>query len=78
MGRKKKRTSAAGLGRILMRLTELGSEQDADHGDLYIRPDIDDFSIADFKAFDQLIELGYEAGKRDVATWLASGEAPRF
>ncbi len=76
--RKKNRTSAAGLGRILMRLTELGSEQDADHGDLYIRPDIDDYSIADFKAFDRLIELGYEAGKRDVAAWLASGDAPKF
>ncbi|HEU5302678.1 MAG TPA: cyclic nucleotide-binding and patatin-like phospholipase domain-containing protein [Acidimicrobiia bacterium] len=78
MRRKKHRTSAAGLGRILMRLTELGSEQDADHGDLYIRPDIDDYSIADFKAFDRLIELGYEAGQRDVAAWLASGDAPKF
>ena len=78
MRRKKNRTSAAGLGRILMRLTELGSEQDADHGDLYIRPDIDDFSIADFKAFDRLIELGYEAGQREVAAWLASGAAPTF
>jgi len=78
MRRKKNRTSAAGLGRILMRLTELGSEQEADHGDLYIRPDIDDYSIADFKAFDRLIELGYEAGRRDIAAWLASGEAPKF
>ena len=61
-----------------MRLTELGSEQDADHGDLYIRPDIDEYSIADFKAFDRLIELGYEAGQREIEAWLASEDAPRF
>ncbi len=54
----------AGLGRVLMRLTELGSERGTDRGDVYIRPAVDDFSIADFKAFDRLVEVGREAGHR--------------
>jgi len=66
----------AGLGQILMRLTELGSEQNHDRGDLYIHPAVDPFGIADFKAFDRLIQLGYEAGDRAVIDWLA--EQPRF
>ena len=76
--RKANRTASAGLGGILMRLTELGSDRDADHGDVYIRPDVDDYSIADFKAFDRLVELGYEAGSRIIAEWLASEDAPKF
>ena len=61
----------AGLGRVLMRLTELGSERNADHGDVYIRPAVDPYSIADFKAFDRLVELGREAGERAVDEWRA-------
>jgi len=68
----------AGLGRILMRLTELGSEQTDDQGDLYIRPAVDPFGIADFKAFDRLVQLGYEAGHEAVGAWLASDAAPKF
>ena len=59
-----------------MRLTELGSEQNHDRGDLYIRPAVDPFGIADFKAFDRLIQLGYEAGDHAARDWLA--EKPRF
>ena len=66
----------AGLGHILMRLTELGSEQNHDRGDLYIHPAVDPFGVADFKAFDRLIQLGYEAGDRAVIDWLA--DQPRF
>ena len=68
----------AGLGRILMRLTELGSEQTHDQGDLYIRPAVDPYGIADFKAFDRLVQLGYEAGNEAVGAWLASDAAPKF
>ena len=70
--------NSAGLGRILMRLTELGGLQSDDRGDLYIRPPLDPFGIADFKAFDQLIQLGYEEGQRAVGEWLASDAAPAF
>ena len=68
----------AGLGRILLRLTELGTERDDDRGELRIRPAIDDYGIADFGAFDRLVELGYEAAMESVPAWLASGDAPTF
>jgi predicted acylesterase/phospholipase RssA/CRP-like cAMP-binding protein len=57
-------TDTAGLGRVLMRLTELGSERGTDRGDVYIRPAIDSFGIADFKAFDRIVDAGREAGER--------------
>jgi len=66
----------AGLGRVLMRLTELGSERNADHGDVYIRPAVDPYGIADFKAFDRLVELGREAGERAVDEWRATSAHP--
>lgn len=68
----------AGLGRILMRLTELGGRHDDDRGDLYIRPAVDPFGIAEFKAFDRLVALGYEAGMLSLREWIDSGAAPRF
>jgi predicted acylesterase/phospholipase RssA/CRP-like cAMP-binding protein len=58
----------AGLGRILLRLTEIGTDHD-DRGDLYIRPAIDGFSIADFGAFDRLVDLGYDAAMTAVPEW---------
>lgn len=60
----------AGLGRILLRLTEIGSDHD-DRGDLCIRPAIDAFSIADFGAFDRLVDLGYEAAMTALPGWRA-------
>jgi predicted acylesterase/phospholipase RssA len=54
----------AGLVRVLMRLTELGAGRAPDRGDLYIRPEVEDVAMLDFKAFDRLLELGHEAGCR--------------
>ena len=51
------------LPRILMRLTELGSLADDDHGECYIQPTLTDVSLLDFDKFDQLVEMG----KRDAA-----------
>jgi predicted acylesterase/phospholipase RssA len=64
-----------GLARIMMRLTELGSETTADRGDLYIRPPIDPFGIAEFKSFDRLLAIGYEAGTKAVDEWINFGSA---
>ena len=58
----------AGLGRILLRLTEIGTDED-DRGDLCIRPAIDSFSIADFGAFDRLVDLGYQAATVALPAW---------
>ena len=59
-----------------MRLTELGSEPNADQGDVYIRPAVDPFGIADFKAFDRLVTIGREAGERAVDDWRALRPRP--
>jgi predicted acylesterase/phospholipase RssA/CRP-like cAMP-binding protein len=59
----------AGLGRVLMRLTELGSERGDDRGDVYIRPEVEGYGVGDFKAFDRLLELGRQAGLRAVDNW---------
>ncbi|MFA5885307.1 MAG: cyclic nucleotide-binding and patatin-like phospholipase domain-containing protein [Acidimicrobiia bacterium] len=67
----------AGLGRILLRLTELGTEREDDRGELRIRPAIDDYGIADFGNFDRLVQLGYEAARESLPAWLASGAAPK-
>ena len=65
------------IGQIMMRLTELGSAGDeGDRGDLYIRPPVDAFNVGDFKAFDQLVDIGYRAGTEIVDSWLASLPAP--
>jgi NTE family protein len=68
----------AGLGRILLRLTELGTERDDDRGELRIRPAIDEYGITDFGSFDRLVELGYQAAMESVPAWLASDAAPKF
>jgi NTE family protein len=68
----------AGMPRILMRLTELGSRTDADRGDLYIRPPVEGIGLLDFNEFDRLIDIGYREGRRVVEEWLGSGSAPSF
>jgi hypothetical protein len=52
-----------------MRLTELGGHRAADRGDLYIRPAVEAFGIADFKAFDELLRIGREEGLRALEHW---------
>ena len=66
----------AGLPRILMRLTELGAGDTADQGDLYLRPRTDAVGLMDFKAFDELIEIGFRDADPEIAKWV--GGATRF
>ncbi len=68
--------SLASLPRILMRLTELGAGGSDDHGDLYLRPRTDAVSLMDFKAFDELIEIGFRDADPEIAKWV--GSATRF
>jgi predicted acylesterase/phospholipase RssA len=66
------------IGRILMRLTELGSTRADDLGDVYVKPPVDEFGIADFKAYERLIEVGHAHGRATLEAWLASDSAPTF
>ena len=67
--------SLASLPRILMRLTELGAGGSDDHGDLYLRPRTDAVSLMDFKAFDELIEIGRRDADPEIAKWMGDGVA---
>ena len=64
----------ASLPRILMRLTELGAGSIDDRGDLYLRPRTDTVSLMDFKAFDELIDIGFQDAEPEIAKWLGDGE----
>jgi predicted acylesterase/phospholipase RssA/CRP-like cAMP-binding protein len=68
----------AGILRVIMRITELGGSGAIDRGDLYIRPAVDGIAMLDFGAFDQLVELGYEAASTAIEEWLSSENAPTF
>jgi hypothetical protein len=59
-----------------MRLTELGAGDTADRGDLYLRPRTDAVGLMDFKAFDELIEIGFRDADPEIAKWV--GRATRF
>ena len=64
----------ASLPRILMRLTELGAGSTDDQGDLYLRPSTDSVSLMDFKAFDELVDIGFHDAEPEIAKWLGDGE----
>ena len=63
------------LPRVLMRLTELGSLGDDDHGECYVRPSLTGVSLLDFDKFDELIEMGQRDAGPVLDAWLAS-DAP--
>ena len=55
-----------------MRLTELGSLGDADHGDCYVRLDLEGVSLLDFGKFESLIDAGARGSARPLDDWLAT------
>ena len=69
------------LPRVLMRLTELGSLGDDDHGECYIRPLLSGVSLLDFDKFDELVDMG-RARLRirvgELARLGRSGASPRL
>jgi predicted acylesterase/phospholipase RssA len=60
------------LPRILMRLTELGSLGDDDHGECYIQPAMDGVSLLDFNKFDELVAIGERDATPVLRSWLAT------
>jgi predicted acylesterase/phospholipase RssA len=74
------RTRALGnltsLPRILMRLTELGSLGDDDHGDCYVRPTLQNVSLLDFDKFEALVEMGERDSAPALDDWLGSRDSP--
>jgi predicted acylesterase/phospholipase RssA len=37
--------------------------------DLYIRPPVERYNILDFRAYNAIIELGYQAARAEIAAW---------
>lgn len=60
------------LPRVLMRLTELGSLGDDDHGECYIRPELTGVSLLDFDKFDELVRMGERDAFPALDAWLAA------
>ncbi|MEE4173343.1 MAG: patatin-like phospholipase family protein [Xanthomonadales bacterium] len=67
------------LATLILRATEIGtlvqSRQRGAAADLLITPDVRQFRMTDVKAFDAIVEKGYEAGRESLAAWLESRNA---
>ncbi len=59
-------TGGASLGRLMMRLTELGRHDSNELADVLISPDVRGFGLVDTKSAKQIAERGYEAGRRAI------------
>jgi predicted acylesterase/phospholipase RssA len=68
-----KRLRVPSLYRILLRTSMLSSVQSVERlrgsVDLYIHPPVERFELLDWKAFDRIVELGYDAGREAVRGW---------
>jgi predicted acylesterase/phospholipase RssA len=64
------------LTTLILRATEIGtlaqSRQRGAAADLLITPDVRQFRMTDVKAFDAIVQRGYEAGRKTLAAWLES------
>ena len=56
----------ASLGRLMMRLTELGRHDSNELADVLISPDVRGFGLIDTKSARQIAQRGYEAGMRAI------------
>ena len=63
------------LPKVMLRLTELSSLDDEDHGDCYIRPDLAGVSLLDFDRFDELTEIGTRDARVALDAWSRTGDA---
>ena len=57
-------TGGASLGRLMMRLTELGRNDSNELADVLISPDVRGFGLVDVKSASEIAERGYAAGQR--------------
>lgn len=68
-----RRVRAPGMVQIVARTTVAASlhhgRENGKMADLYIRPDVDEFTIFAFDRYEALIERGYRAAKAAIATW---------
>ena len=62
------RVDAPNIAAVLMRATEVGSQQKTDEvkrdADLCLRPPIDEFGVLEFESIDRIVEVGYRYAVR--------------
>lgn len=58
---------------ILMRTTMLSSihkmEEMKTDADLYLHPEVDQFGLLEFRAIDEIVEIGYQHTKKKIEKW---------
>jgi len=63
---------------IMMRTIEVNTVSHLDDSkeltDMFIQPPINNFSIKDFDAYEAIIEVGYQEGKKCIEEWQKSGK----
>jgi NTE family protein len=69
-----KKYKVAALSTIMLKATELGTlervTQMSRQADLLLNPPVRQFGMTDMKAFDQIVDAGYEHAKEKIAAWL--------
>jgi predicted acylesterase/phospholipase RssA/CRP-like cAMP-binding protein len=69
-----KKYKVAALSTIMLKATELGTlervNQMGRQADLLLNPPVRQFGMTDMKAFDQIVDAGYEHAKEKIAAWL--------
>ena len=70
-----KRYRVPGLATLILRSTEIGTllqaRQRGAEADLLINPPVRQFRMTDVKAFDPIVQVGYEHGLESLKAWLA-------
>lgn len=70
----RKRYRVPSLTTLILRATEIGTlvqaRQRGEAADLLITPDVRQFRMTDVKAFDAIVQRGYEAGREYLSAWL--------
>jgi predicted acylesterase/phospholipase RssA len=74
-----RRYRVPGMATLMLRATEIGtlaqSRERGNRADLLINPPVRQFGMTDVKAFDAIVETGYEHARERLAEWLAAPEA---
>jgi predicted acylesterase/phospholipase RssA/CRP-like cAMP-binding protein len=72
-----KRYRVPSLATLILRSTEIGtllqSRERGKLADLLINPPVRQFKLTDVRAYDQIVEAGYQQARSDLAEWLEGG-----
>jgi NTE family protein len=68
------------LSTVLLKATELGTLErvrlQGAQADLLLRPSVRQFGMTEVKAFDRIVEAGYEYAKTALDAWLEQRQCP--